>query len=117
MSALLRRPELPVVALPFVLIACLLFCPVIIDLGAYIKPIAAVSAAMPPTLYLRMINATQTVIRSVQAGSASGTVSGVAMIQVVFRSSVGYLVTAAVMVISASLLSAFRVTAKTHPMR
>jgi len=53
-------------AMPFLLAACLLFCPIFVDLGAYVPAINIVSVALPPTLYLRAAAATM------QAAGGSG---------------------------------------------
>ncbi|MDL2218209.1 ABC transporter permease [Christensenellaceae bacterium OttesenSCG-928-M15] len=40
-------------AMPFVLIACLVFCPIVIDVSGFVPVVGVVSFLLPPTLYLR----------------------------------------------------------------
>ena len=57
LAGLFRRQEPLAAALPFLLIACLLFCPILIDLGRFIPFIGRLAALLPPTFYLRAASA------------------------------------------------------------
>jgi hypothetical protein len=52
-TSLFRRQEPIAAALPFLLTACLLFCPILIDFSRYIPYTGWLSALLPPTFYLR----------------------------------------------------------------
>ena len=53
LAMLFSNRELLVCLLPFLLVACLLLCPVLVDLSAYVPALAMPSALLPPTAYLR----------------------------------------------------------------
>lgn len=53
LAMLFSNRELLVCLLPFLLVACLLLCPVLVDLSAYVPALAVPSALLPPTAYLR----------------------------------------------------------------
>lgn len=53
LSMLFAGRELLVGVLPFIMMACLILCPVLVDLSAFIPWLGAVSALLPPTVYLR----------------------------------------------------------------
>jgi len=53
LAGLVRRREALAASLPFLLTACLLFCPILIDLSRYVPFASSIAAALPPTFYLR----------------------------------------------------------------
>ncbi|MDL2328007.1 hypothetical protein LJC64_05110, partial [Ruminococcaceae bacterium OttesenSCG-928-A11] len=53
LSALFRRRERLLALLPFLMTACLVLCPVLVDITHFIPALAGLSALLPPTLYLR----------------------------------------------------------------
>ena len=56
LAGIFRTQETLASTLPFALSACLLFCPVFIDLGAYIPYVRVLSNILPPTFYLRLVS-------------------------------------------------------------
>ena len=90
-AAFLRRQEVLTAFLPLMLTACLIFCPVLIDLSVYLPQLATVSAIMPPTFYLRAIN----------AALVAGTAAVSAQMVAVLKSSLGYMVVAIALYLSA----------------
>lgn len=53
LACLFRHRESLIALLPFLLIACLLFCPILFDIGQWIAPAKIPALLLPPTLYLR----------------------------------------------------------------
>lgn len=53
LASLFRRAETLAALLPFLLVACLLFSPVVLDISRYVSAARYIAPLMPPTLYLR----------------------------------------------------------------
>jgi hypothetical protein len=54
LSGLFRRQEPLAATMPFLLVVCLLFCPILIDLSRFIPFIGKLAIVLPPTFYLRV---------------------------------------------------------------
>ena len=90
LAGLFHRGETLAAALPFLLTACLLFCPILFDLRRYIPITGGLAALLPPTLYLR-------------AASAIGAVDGFSRLPAVIRGFAGYLAAAAALYVTTRL--------------
>ncbi|MCL1805319.1 MAG: ABC transporter permease [Clostridiales bacterium] len=82
LASLCRRQEPLAAALPFLLIACLLFCPILFDPGRFIPFAGELAALLPPTFYMR-------------AASTVGVASSLAQLPPTLGGLAGYLPAAA----------------------
>ncbi len=77
LAALLRRSGPIIAALPFLLVACLLLCPILFDLSAVLPAGRFIAALLPPTLYLRAVGGDNSALLAMAAASPALLVAGV----------------------------------------
>ena len=70
LCALFARRVFPVAVIPFLAVACVVLCPLLLDIAALLPATRPFTALLPPTLFLRAVAGEATAALSLGAGTA-----------------------------------------------